>query len=434
MLLADFLLSPQMVSKISLLKISADASLLECKCAAQDFIVATDAVFTRAQGLVMLAPLHRTVVGLLEELLDDWCLLNLDSVEWRHKAEVCQACVNLWSLNKQVPWWTAFRKTLMVIELELTAPVVVPKTVVDPAPTPASATSSIQHAPSIPYIADPSSPPMHGKGKAKVMEEDKDKEGEAAQKLRKELEDFMVPTKSKGCLWNGVGIRMQKKHPPLEALIIAKHIKLVQAAKAFFEKQGKSSQFFVLEGFKGKGKTKALLGDSEPMGTKQSFKSTELVEIGTRKGKEIIELEDLEKETVAPKTPAAGPSHQTLKPMVLVSGAPKPVPKPIIVSVPKPTATASVSKPAPVESAGTEESGALIINQVTEVAAGKVTSVATQETLQDKATSDEDDNDGDSNDNEGVKGDDDDSDNKNNATMDIDSSSLDAKVLKVLHP
>ncbi|KAG6887453.1 hypothetical protein C0995_015213 [Termitomyces sp. Mi166 len=83
----------------------------------------------------------------------------------------------------------------MAIELELPAPIVVPKTVVDPVPTPALATLSIQSVPSIPYIANPSSPSMHGKGKAKAMEEDKDEEGEAAQKLRKELEDFVVLTK-----------------------------------------------------------------------------------------------------------------------------------------------------------------------------------------------------------------------------------------------
>ncbi|KAG6900746.1 hypothetical protein C0995_003199 [Termitomyces sp. Mi166 len=93
-----------MVPKISLLKISADASLLEHKHATQEFIVAADTVFLKAQGLAMLAPLHKTVFGLLEGLLFDWCLLNLDLVEWRCKAKVRQACINLWSLNKQAPW------------------------------------------------------------------------------------------------------------------------------------------------------------------------------------------------------------------------------------------------------------------------------------------------------------------------------------------
>ncbi|KAG6869538.1 hypothetical protein C0995_002397 [Termitomyces sp. Mi166 len=48
----------------------------------------------------------------------------------------------------------------MAIELEATASTVAPKPVVNPALTPVSPTSSIQHAPSVPYIADPSSPPM----------------------------------------------------------------------------------------------------------------------------------------------------------------------------------------------------------------------------------------------------------------------------------
>ncbi|KAG6883933.1 hypothetical protein C0995_011224, partial [Termitomyces sp. Mi166 len=276
------------------------------------------------------------------------------------------------------------------------------------------------------------------------MEEDKDEEGEAAQKLRKELEEFMVLTKfdnkllasllpplmefykrniellqgakilggrkgditlvspatqalvlekngtMHGCLWNGVGLRMQKKRLPLAVLVIAKHIKLVQAAKAFLKKR-----------FKRKGKAKALLGDSEQMGTKQTFKSTDLVDsnsdeeeeeervhvikkikhehveelTGARKGKEIIELEDE--------------------------------------GVPEPAAATPISKPAPVKSAGTEESGALIVNQVTKVA-------ATQETLQDEDTSNKDENNKDSNDDEGGKGNDDDS-NNNDAAMDIDS-------------
>ncbi|KAG6859133.1 hypothetical protein C0995_011264 [Termitomyces sp. Mi166 len=267
------------------------------------------------------------------------------------------------------------------------------------------------------------------------------------------------------------GVR-QKKCPPLKVLAIAKHIKLVQVAKAFLKWQGKSSQFFVLEGFKRKGKAKALGVDSELTGTKQTFKLTELVDsnsdkeekeervrvikkikhehveelVGTRKGKQIIELEDLEEETVVSKTPMAGPSCQTVKPMVLVPSTPKPIPKPVIVlassvagpstahivwsSASKPAATKPISKPVPVKSAGrpaikggfvfkdpfmvrqfklagTEESGALIINQVTEVTAGK-------------DTSDKNDNNQDSNDNEGGKGDNDNSDN-DNATMNIDS-------------
>ncbi|KAG6885516.1 hypothetical protein C0995_009253 [Termitomyces sp. Mi166 len=506
-----------MAPKISLLHVTADSSLLECERATQEFIAATDAVFFKAQGLAMLVPLHEMVFGLLEGLLDNWRLLNLDSVEWPCKAEVHQACINLWSLNKQAPWSTEFGKTVvswkhaistieqiklmhfekMVIELELTVPIVVPKTVVNLAPTPVSATSSIQHVPfhslytqsfqstnasSFRVVASRAegsschlAPHNKGKGKAKAMEDDKDKE-EATQKFRKELKDFVVSTKrcyhkSKGCLWNGVGVRMQKKRPPLAALIVAKHVKLVQAAKAFLKWQGKSSQFFVLEGYKEKGKAKALLKDSEQVGTKQSFKSMELADsdsnkeeedrvciikkvkrkhveelTGARKRKEIIEL-DKEVEIVVPKTPVAGPSHQTSKPIVLVSSAPKPIPKLIIVlaspvagpstapivpsSAPKPAAATALFKPAPVKSArpavkggsifkdpfmvrqfklvGTEESRVLIINQATEVP-------VTQGTLQSGESSNED-----SNNNEDGQGDDDNS-NNDNAAMDIDST------------
>ncbi|KAG6897173.1 hypothetical protein C0995_010770, partial [Termitomyces sp. Mi166 len=38
-------------------------------------------------------------------------------------------------------------------------------------------------------------PHNRGKGKAKVIEDDENKEGEATQKFRKELEDFVVLTK-----------------------------------------------------------------------------------------------------------------------------------------------------------------------------------------------------------------------------------------------
>ncbi|KAG6867233.1 hypothetical protein C0995_005287, partial [Termitomyces sp. Mi166 len=101
-----------MAPKISLLHVSPDASLLERELAAQKFIVATDAVFLKAQGLATLAPLHETAFGLLEGLLDDWCQLNLTTIEWLRKAEVRQACVNIWSLNKQAPWATELGKTV----------------------------------------------------------------------------------------------------------------------------------------------------------------------------------------------------------------------------------------------------------------------------------------------------------------------------------
>ncbi|KAG6867334.1 hypothetical protein C0995_005129, partial [Termitomyces sp. Mi166 len=185
----------------------------------------------------------------------------------------------------------------------------------------------------------------------------------------------------------------QKKHPPLAALVVAKCIKLVQAAKAFLEQQGKPSQFFVLEGYKGKGKAKALVEDSETTGAKQSFKSRELVDsdsdkeeeedrvcmikkikhkhveepMGTKRRKENMEL-DNEVEIVAAKIPAAGPSRPASKPIVLVPGASKFVSKPIVTlappvagsstvpiassSAPKPVTAAALSKPAPAKSVG----------------------------------------------------------------------------------
>ncbi|KAG6898532.1 hypothetical protein C0995_009381, partial [Termitomyces sp. Mi166 len=238
------------------------------------------------------------------------------------------------------------------------------------------------------------------------------------------------------------------------------------AAKAFLERQGKLSQFFVLEGYKGKWKAKALLKDSEPTGAKQSFKSRELVDsdsdeeeeedrvrvikkikcdhikepTGTKRRKEIMELDD-EVEIVASKIPAVGPSRPPSKPIVLVSSASKFIPKLIVMlaspvagpstapiassSAPKPAAAAALSKPMPATSAGpavkggsifkdpfmvrqfklagTEESGALIINQATEVP-------ATQGTLCSEESGDED-----------AQGDDDDSDG-GDVAMNIDSA------------
>ncbi|KAG6881492.1 hypothetical protein C0995_001758, partial [Termitomyces sp. Mi166 len=170
-----------MAPKILLLTVSPDACLLEREYAAQKFIVAADAVFLKAQGLATLVPLHEMAFGLLEGLLDDWHQLNLTTIEWLHKAEVRQACVNIWSLDKQAPWAAEFGKMVvswehaistieqiklmhfekMAIELESSVPTVAPQPIVNPVPTPVSTTLSIQHAPSVPYIADPSSPPMH---------------------------------------------------------------------------------------------------------------------------------------------------------------------------------------------------------------------------------------------------------------------------------
>ncbi|KAG6897482.1 hypothetical protein C0995_010505, partial [Termitomyces sp. Mi166 len=228
---------------------------------------------------------------------------------------------------------------------------------------------------------------------------------------------------------------------------MAKHVKLVQAAKAFLEQQGKPSQFFVLEGYKGKGKAKALVEDSEPTGAKQSFKSRELVDsnsdeeeeedrvcvikkikrehieelTGTKRRKEIMELDD-EVEIVASKIPAAGPSHLTSKPIVLVPSMSKFIPKPIVTlaspvagpstvpisssSAPKPVAAAALSKPAPAKSASPAVKGGSIFKDlfmVTEVP-------ATQGTLHSEESGDED-----------AEGDNDDSDG-GDVAMNVDST------------
>ncbi|KAG6898999.1 hypothetical protein C0995_007499 [Termitomyces sp. Mi166 len=167
----------------------------------------------------------------------------------------------------------------MAIELELTAPVMMPKTIMDPVPTPVSAASLVQCTPFISYVADPSSPPMHVSF------------------------SFLLGTQL--------------------ASILAGTVILKQ--KAAFEM-----------GFKGKEKAKALIASSEHTGAKQAFKLKEVVDsdsdkeeekrvcvikkikrehvkepIGTSKGKETIELQV----TVVTKMPMVGPLCQTLKPL-----------------------------------------------------------------------------------------------------------------------
>ncbi|KAG6859201.1 hypothetical protein C0995_010699 [Termitomyces sp. Mi166 len=143
---------------------------------------------------------------------------------------------------------------------------------------------------------------------------------------------------------------------------------------------------------------------------------------------------------MAPKTPVAGPSTMPIVPSsaLIVPSSALIVPSSALIvpsfalivpsSVPKPAAAAALSKPAPAKSAspavkggsivkdpfmvrrfklaGTEESRALIINQVTEV-------LVTQETLREEKSSDKDDEDGQG-----------DNDNSNNdyIAMDIDSA------------
>ncbi|KAG6888228.1 hypothetical protein C0995_009651 [Termitomyces sp. Mi166 len=431
-----------MAPKILLLNVSPNACLLECKHAAQKFIIAADAVFLKAQGLATLAPLHETVFGLLKGLLDDWHLLNLMTIEWLRKAEVRQACINIWSLNKQVPWAAEFGK-MVVTSLRIVV---------------TEAGRSLCHFWHL-VVDTGTFFLMCDRCIANNM-------ANHCWYPTGEHPCWRCYRKSKGCLWNGVGVRTQKKRPPLAVLVVAKHIKLVQAAKVFLEQQGKPSQFFVLEGYKGKGKAKALVEDSEPTSTKQFFKSRELVDsdndkeeeedrvcmikkikrehieepTGAKRRQEIMEL-DNEVEIVASKIPAAGPLYPTSKPIVLVPSMSKFVPKPIVTlasplagpstapialsSAPKPVAATALSKPAPAKSAGPavkggsifkdpfmvrrfklagmEESGVLIINQAIEV-------LAIQGTLHSEESGDED-----------AEGDNDDSDG-GDVAMNVDSA------------
>ncbi|KAG6882724.1 hypothetical protein C0995_013932, partial [Termitomyces sp. Mi166 len=200
-------------------------------------------------------------------------------------------------------------------------------------------------------------------------------------------------------------------------------------------------------GYKGKGKAKALLEDSEPTSAKQSFKLRELVDsdsdkeeeedrvhvikkikrdhveepTGAKRRKEIMELDD-EVEIVASKILVAGPSRPTSKPIILVPGASKFIPKPIITlaspvagpstapiassSAPKPVAVAALSKPVPAKSVSPAVKGGSVFKDpfmATEVP-------ATQGTLHSEESGDED-----------AEGDNDDSDGSNVA-MNIDST------------
>ncbi|KAG6898550.1 hypothetical protein C0995_009290, partial [Termitomyces sp. Mi166 len=108
--------------------------------------------------------------------------------------------------------------------------------------------------------------PDRSKGKAKVIEEDDDKEDEATRQQHLELKNFVVPM----MLNNWV----QKKCPPMEVLELAEHVNMIQATKAFLKSQ-LSRVPLCLEGFKNKGKSKAIA--MEKTGTKHAFKSKEII-------------------------------------------------------------------------------------------------------------------------------------------------------------
>ncbi|KAG6870508.1 hypothetical protein C0995_012524, partial [Termitomyces sp. Mi166 len=246
---------------------------------------------------------------------------------------------------------------------------------------------------------------IRGKGKTKVMKEsNNDDKDETTCKLQQELEDFVVL-------------------PTLDDKQLAM---LLLPPSEFFEKNGKLLGSFVLEGFKSKRKSKAIV--AETTGTKHAFKSRktvnsdsdkeekerahvikkikhelidELVEKG--KGKKVEKIQMM----VVPKVLVAGPpcstpskpvvliSTSTSKSIVKVSITPSTAPMtPVksVVPVKAPTFTvAPATKPAEqvtvtkdsfmlrhFKLAGTEENGALIINQATEVSAERVVGTQTQ--------------------------------------------------------
>ncbi|KAG6892631.1 hypothetical protein C0995_002886, partial [Termitomyces sp. Mi166 len=115
------------------------------------------------------------------------------TIEWLHKAEVHQACVNIWSLNQQVPWAAEFGKMVVLWEhaistIEQIKLMHFEKMEQEEVCAISGALSPLQERSS-----QQLAPQNKGKGKAKAMEDDND-DKETAQKLRKELEDFVVPT------------------------------------------------------------------------------------------------------------------------------------------------------------------------------------------------------------------------------------------------
>ncbi|KAG6898782.1 hypothetical protein C0995_008381, partial [Termitomyces sp. Mi166 len=70
---------------------------------------------------------------------------------------------------------------------------------------------------------------------------------------------------------NGMGVKMQEECPPVEVLELAKHVKIVKAAKTFLKCQGKPSGFYLIEGLKTKERSKVIA--AEKTGAKHTFKS-----------------------------------------------------------------------------------------------------------------------------------------------------------------
>ncbi|KAG6897562.1 hypothetical protein C0995_010328 [Termitomyces sp. Mi166 len=207
--------------------------------------------------------------------------------------------------------------------------------------------------------------------------------------------------KLKGCMWKGVGVRTQLKWSLASVLVLGKCIKLVQAAKAFLEWQGKPLQFFVLEGYKGKGKVKALLGDSSA-GSKHLFKlrdvdsdskveeeedqvhkikriKREHVEKKLTSARTCQETADLDEvKIVEPRAPVAGPLCLASKPIVWVPHVPRPISRSIVTLVSPVTGSSSL----------------LVVNQASKVPDTQGT-LRSDKSSEEEAPGDEDDSNGD---------------------------------------
>ncbi|KAG6882316.1 hypothetical protein C0995_015000 [Termitomyces sp. Mi166 len=103
--------------------------------------------------------------------------------------------------------------------------------------------------------------------------------------LQKELENFVVPTTNiTKQMW--ACLKAQRFRVEERVLLLAKHIKMVQAAKAFFKCQGKPSQSFIMVDYKRKGKFEVLVTESEKTDAKRAFKSNKMVKSNSNKEEE----------------------------------------------------------------------------------------------------------------------------------------------------
>ncbi|KAG6858760.1 hypothetical protein C0995_014102, partial [Termitomyces sp. Mi166 len=192
----------------------------------------------------------------------------------------------------------------------------------------------------------------------------------------------------------GVGVRTQLKWLLAGALVLAKHVKLVQAAKAFLEGQEKPLQFFILEGYKGKGKLRDVDSNSEAEEEEDQVhkikrikrKHVEKKLTGARMRKETADLDEVK--IVEPRAPVAGPLCLASKPIIWVPHVPRPISRSII------TLVLPVAAP----------SSLLVVNQASKVP-------DTQGTLHSDELSEED-----------APGDKDDSDSNDHATRDDNSA------------